>query len=423
MAHPKPTPGPIVIIGAGQAGFSAADKLRDLGHAGPITLIGAEAQPPYQRPPLSKAYLLGALGRERLFLRPAEHFARREIDLRLGVRATAIRPGARAVVLSDGTSVPYDRLLLATGAMPRRLPEGIGGTLAGVMTMRNLADADGFAAAIRAARRLLVVGGGYVGLEAAASARKLGVAVTLIEAADRILKRVAAPETADYFRKLHQDHGVDLREGVALSRLEGQGGRVTSAVLGDGQRLEADLVLVGIGVEPETGLAEAAGIATDGGIVVDAFCETSHAGIYAAGDCAAFPWQGERLRLESVGNSIDQAEVAAANMLGHAVTYQARPWFWSDQYDTKLQIAGLSRRFDQVVVRAGASDQARSIWYFAAGKLQAVDAINEPRVFMIAKRLLEGGLPVDPAGVAKPGTDLRALLADQGEKAPAHNTD
>ena len=408
MAHPDAPHGPMVIIGAGQAGFAAAEKLRDLGHTGPVTLIGAEPIPPYQRPPLSKAYLLGDMARERLFLRPADHYARRQIDLRLGQGVQAIRTEARQVVLTDGSALPYDRLLLATGATPRRLPAAMGGDLTGVLTMRDLADADAFAEAVRTAGHLLVVGGGYVGLEAAASARKLGLKVTLIEAADRILKRVASAETSAHYRALHLSHGVDLREGLGLKCLIGNGGKVVAAELSDGSTVTADLVLVGIGVAPNVAVAEAAGLTLDAGIAVDAFCQSSAFGVFAAG---AIPWDRRRIRLESVGNAIDLAEVAAADMLWQQLPYQARPWFWSDQYDTKLQIAGLAQDYDRVVVRQGASAAAKSIWYFAAAKLEAVDAINEPRVYMIAKRLLEAGRTVSPDLVADAASDLRSLIA------------
>jgi len=411
MAQPEAPHGPMVIIGAGQAGFAAAEKLRDLGHTGPVTMIGAEPVPPYQRPPLSKAYLLGDMARERLFLRPTDHYAKRQIDLRLGQGVQSIRTEARQVVLKDGSSLPYDRLLLATGAAPRRLPAAIGGDLNGVLTMRDLGDADDFAEAVRTARHLLVVGGGYVGLEAAASARKLGLKVTLIEAADRILKRVASAETSAHFRALHLSHDVDLREGVGLTCLIGDSGKVVAAELSDGSIVTPDLVLVGIGVAPNVELAAQAGLTLDAGIAVDAFCQTSAPGIFAAGDCTSFSWNTQRIRLESVGNAIDQAEVAAANMLGQNLPYHARPWFWSDQYDTKLQIAGLARDYDRVVLRPGATVAAKSIWYFAGGKLEAVDAINEPRVYMIAKRLLEAGQSPGPDLVADSTSDLRSLVA------------
>lgn len=397
----------VVIIGAGQAGFSAASKLRDLGHGGPITLIGDESAPPYQRPPLSKAYLLGEMARERLFLRPPAFYAERDITLLTGCTATEIRREARQVVLSDGNALPYRRLLLATGARPRLLP---GADLDGVLVMRSLTDADRLAQVCQPGLRLLVVGGGYIGLEAAASAVKLGLRVTLIEAAPRILNRVAAPQTSDYFRELHLSRGVDLREGVGLAHLTSAGGRVTGAVLTDGSELPADLVVTGIGVLPNIELAQKAGLTCENGISTDEYCQTSDPAILAAGDCASFPWRGGRIRLESVGNAIDQAEVAAANMLGAGRVYQAKPWFWSDQFDVKLQIAGLSGAHDRVVTRLGAGP-ARSHWYFDGDRLQAVDAMNDPRVFMVAKRVLERGGPVDAALVADPASDLRALLA------------
>lgn len=407
MTEMLETTAPIVVIGAGQAGLAAASKLRDLGHAGPITLVGDEPELPYQRPPLSKAYLLGEMARERLFLRPPAFYAERDLTLLIGRNATEIRRDVRQVMLSDGSALPYQRLLLATGARPRLLP---GPNLDGVLVMRSLADADRLAQAVRPGLRLLVIGGGYIGLEAAASAVKLGLQVTLVEAAPRILGRVAAVETSDYFRELHRAHGVDLREGVGLAHLTEAAGRVTGAVLTDGSHLQADMVVVGIGVLPNTELAQAAGLACDNGISVDACCRSSDPAIFAAGDCASFPWRGQRIRLESVGNAIDQAEVAAANMLGESREYQAKPWFWSDQFDVKLQIAGLCGRHDRVVTRAGAGT-GRSHWYFHGDRLEAVDAMNDPRVFMVAKRVLEGDRPVDAAFIADPANDLRALLA------------
>ncbi|KRW97648.1 pyridine nucleotide-disulfide oxidoreductase [Paracoccus sp. MKU1] len=401
------TTAPIVVIGAGQAGLAAASKLRDLGHAGPLTLVGDEPEPPYQRPPLSKAYLLGEMARERLFLRPSAFYAERDLTLLTGRNATEIRRDERQVMLSDGSALPYQHLLLATGARPRLLP---GPDLQGVLVMRSLADADRLAEAVRPGLRLLVIGGGYIGLEAAATAVKLGLQVTLVEAAPRILGRVAAVETSDYFRELHRAHGVDLREGVGLAHLTEAAGRVTGAVLTDGSHLPADLVVVGIGVLPNIELAQAAGLTCDNGISVDAYCRSSDPAIFAAGDCASFPWRNQRIRLESVGNAIDQAEVAATNMLGESCEYQAKPWFWSDQFDVKLQIAGLCGRHDRVVTRAGAG-AGRSHWYFHGDRLEAVDAMNDPRVFMVAKRVLEGDRPVDAAFIADPANDLRALLA------------
>ena len=315
----------VVVIGAGQAGSSLVAKLRNSGFDGRITLIGAEPVPPYQRPPLSKAYLLGDMTLDRLFLRPESFYAEHDIDLRLNTRVTGIDRAARIVRLGDEV-IRYDHLVLTTGSDPRRLPSSIGGALAGVFVVRDLADVDAMAPHVVAGRRALIVGGGYIGLEAAAVAAKRGLEVTLVEMADRILQRVAAPETSAYFRALHQAHGVTIREGVGLDRLLGEG-RVTGARLSDGTELAADLVIVGVGIAPATALAEAAGLEIENGIKVDARGQTSDPAIWAAGDCASFPWKAGRIRLESVPNAIDQAECVAENIMGAAKDYEAQPWF------------------------------------------------------------------------------------------------
>jgi 3-phenylpropionate/trans-cinnamate dioxygenase ferredoxin reductase subunit len=399
----------IVIVGAGQAGAALAARLRALGHAGPLTLVGAEPEPPYQRPPLSKAYLKGAMARERLQLRPPTFYNAEGIELLTAAPAVAIDRAAREVRLADGRTLAYDRLALTTGAAPRRLPAEIGGALDGVLVMRSLADADALAARLSPGARALVVGGGYIGLEAAAVLVEAGLDVTLLEAAPRILARVAAPATADLVRALHRAHGVALREGVTLARLTGSDGRVTGAELADGTRLAADLVLVGVGVAPETALAEAAGLAVANGVVVDAAGRTSDPAIFAAGDCASFPHAGGRIRLESVPHAIDHAEAVAAAMLGGDAPYLARPWFWSDQYDVKLQIAGLGSGWDRTIARPGPRPGAASVWYFAGPRLLAVDALNDPRAYMTGKRWIEAGLSPDPAALADPAADLKVL--------------
>lgn len=396
----------IVVIGAGQAGSSLVAKLRGLGYAGEITLIGDEPVPPYQRPPLSKKYLLGEMDIERLFLRTEAFYAEQNITLKLGAPVTAIDRAAKTVTVG-GEVIGYEQLALTTGSDPRMLPAAIGGTLGGVYGVRRLSDIDAMAHEFSPGKRLLVVGGGYIGLEAAAVAALKGLKVTLIEAAPRILGRVAAPETADFMRALHQSHGVEIREGLGLVRLTGDG-HVTGADLADGSHIPVDFAIVGIGITPGQDLAEAAGLVIENGIRTDEQGRTSDPSIWAAGDCASFVYRGARIRLESVQNAIDQAEAVAANMLGAGKTYVPMPWFWSDQYDLKLQIAGLNTGYDRVVVReAGA---ARSHWYYRGETFLAVDAMNDPRGYMVGKRLLEAGKSPDPAAVADPATELKTLL-------------
>jgi len=398
----------IVVIGAGQAGASLVAKLRNSGFDGQVTLIGEEKAPPYQRPPLSKAYLLGEMELERLFLRPQSFYDENDITLRLNTRVDAIDAAAKTVSIGDEV-LSYDMLALTTGSTPRRLPAAIGGALEGVHVVRGLDDVDAMEPEFAEGRRVLIVGGGYIGLEAAAVAAKKGLDVTLVEMADRILQRVAAPETSNYFRDLHSSHGVKILEGVGLDRLTGET-RVTGAKLTDGTELEVDFVVVGVGIAPGTALAEAAGLELDNGIKTDAQGRTSDASIFAAGDCASFPYRGTRIRLESVPNAIDQAEVVARNMMGEGVDYVAKPWFWSDQYDVKLQIAGLNAGYDSVVTRPGDKEGAVSFWYYKGDELLAVDAANDPRAYMIGKRLIEGGKSPDKAAVADTSIELKSLM-------------
>ncbi|GAB5446942.1 NAD(P)/FAD-dependent oxidoreductase [Gymnodinialimonas sp.] len=397
----------IIVIGAGQAGASCVAKLRAEGLEGKITLIGDELVPPYQRPPLSKAYLLGEMALDRLFLRPVTWYVENDIELRLGAGVDAIDAGAKTVSLGDDV-LEYDALVLATGSTPRRLPANIGGDLRGVHVVRTLADVDAMAPEVTEGRRALIVGGGYIGLEAAAVARKRGMEVTLIEAAPRILGRVAAPETADYFRELHRAHGVRILEGVGLECLNGVDGRVVGALLSNGEEHPYDMVIAGIGIVTNDGPAEMAGVTRDNGIATDIQGRTSDPSIWAAGDCASLPYRGERIRLESVQNAIDQAEAVAKNILGAGEDYVPKPWFWSDQYDVKLQIAGLNTGYDRVAVRDGGA--ARSHWYYKGAELLAVDAMNDPRGYMIGKRLIEAGKSPAAEVVADPAADLKALL-------------
>lgn len=398
----------IVIIGAGQAGSSAAFKLRALGYEGSIILIGEEAYPPYQRPPLSKAYLLGELEKDRLFLKSEASYDENNIRLMLGSVVTSIDPAKQEVSVGDET-LSYDELILTTGSTPIALPAAMGGSLDSVYSIRTLADIDAMAPEFIKGRKVLIVGGGYIGLEAAAVSAKKGLDVTVVEMADRILQRVAAPETSDYFRGLHQSHGVKIHEGVGLTRLLGEG-QVTGAVLSNGDMIDVDFVLVGIGIRPNIALAEHAGTKIENGIQTDAFGSTSIPHIWAAGDCASFPFNDKRIRLESVPNAIGQAEAIATNIMGARIEYVAKPWFWSDQFDVKLQIAGLNSGFDRVVVRGGADAGPVSHWYYAGDTLLAVDAMNAPREFMVGRRLIENGKSPDPIAIANPDIDLKSLM-------------
>lgn len=399
----------VVVIGAGQAGCSLVAKLRELGHTGDITLVGDEPEPPYQRPPLSKKYLLGEFDVERLYLKPRSFYAEQKITLLTGEEVVAVDRATRSVVTAK-RRLPYDIVALTTGALPRRLPESVGGDLKGVYLMRSRADADAMAPEFRTGRRALVVGGGYIGLEAASVAAQRGLDVTLIEIAPRILNRVASPETADEMRNLHRANGVDIREGVGLERLIDRGGRVGAAQLSTGETIECDLVVIGVGITPDTRLAQTAGLQIDNGIAVDGQCRTSDPAIYSAGDCASFPFRRNRIRLESVQNAIDQGEHAAKAIHGSPGDYAPVPWFWSDQFAARLQIAGLNAGYDRVVTRPGHRPGGRSIWYFAGDRFLAVDAISDPKAYMQGKRWLELGVSPDPERLRDPDAELKQIV-------------
>lgn len=402
----------IVIVGGGQAAASMAAKLRALGHDGPVVLIGDEPIAPYQRPPLSKAYLLGDMPLERLTLRAPEWWDESGVALRPGERVLAIDPAARTVT-TDRDRFEYDMLALATGAVPRRLPAAMGGDLPGVHVIRTLADVDGLAPELTAGRQLVVIGGGYIGLEAAAVGRKLGLGVAVVEAGPRVLGRVSSEPMASLLRELHRGQGVEVMEAAGVTAIEGAG-RAEAVRLTDGRALPCDVVICGIGVLPDTALAASAGLALDNGIAVDECGRTSDPAIWAAGDCASFPHEGNRLRLESVGNAIDMAETVAANMLGAGAPYVPKPWFWSDQFDAKLQIAGLADGADREILRgheaAAHAPGGASVWSFSGPRLLCVEALNDPRAYMVGKRLIDAGRSPDPALLADPATDLRTLL-------------
>jgi len=398
---------PVVLVGGGHAAAAFSNSVRRAGYEGRVLLVSEEPVPPYHRPPLSKKYLSDGLPVEQILIRAAAWYQEQRIELRLGQRVESIDRRSGQLRLVGGETLAYSRLVLMTGARARRLPAAIGGDLQGVLQMRSLADADALAPHLVAGRRMLVVGGGYIGLEAAAVAVSKGLKVALLEAAPRILQRVAAPATSDYFRALHRARGVDLREGAALRRLLADGARVCGAELEDGSFIEADVVLVGIGVVPNVELAEAAGLQVDNGIVVDTLCQTSDPAILAAGDCCSFDYRGQRIRLESVQNANDQAATAAHTVAGQHKPYAALPWFWSDQYDCKLQIAGLNSGYDAVVVRPGKNERSQSVWYYRGEQLLAVDAMSDPAAYVTAKKLLERGASVPPAQAADPASEFR----------------
>lgn len=403
----------IVIIGGGHGAGQAAANLRQQGYGGPIALVADEPHLPYQRPPLSKHYLAGDQDISKVHLRPAKFYRDKNIELRLGVRALAIDARAKTVACDDGSTLRYDKLLLATGARVRALAAQ-GGDLDGVHYVRTIADSDGLKRAFAPGRRIAIVGGGYVGLEVAAVARKAGLRVTVLEREERILQRVATPFMSAFYQELHAARGVVVRTGMAAQSFVGADGRLTGIVCaGSGGRetVAADLAVVGIGVLPNVELAEAAGLACDDGIVVDEATRTADPDIHAIGDCTNHPNPilGRRLRLESVPNAVEQSHVAAANMLGKAQTYASVPWFWSDQYDLKLQMVGFATDGERQVLRGDPETQRFAAFHLRGDTLAAADAVNSPREFMAARQLV--GKRVDAAQLADPAADLRAIVA------------
>lgn len=399
----------IVIVGASHAGMAAAAELRRLSVSAGIVLLSAESVLPYQRPPLSKAYVSGDMTLEGLELRPQSWFSDNKIDLRLGAVVTAIDREARTIQLKNSETFEYTSLIVATGSSPRRLPAGAGGNLENVLVMRDLADADALKPLLKKGNKLVVIGGGYVGLEAAAVAAKHGLNVTVIEAAEHILRRVACPQTATYIRGLHQSYGVTVLENRAVAGIKGEGGKASAVELADGTTLPADAVLVGIGVIPETQLAHDAGLTIANGIVVDQFLRTNDPDIYSIGDVASFPRHGQHMRVESVQNANDQALVAAANALGANDNYNAVPWFWSDQYELKLQMAGLNTGYTDVVVRHS-SETARSHFYFKGDEFLAADCFNDAASFVVSRRLLQMGRAISKEQAADANLVLKTLI-------------
>jgi 3-phenylpropionate/trans-cinnamate dioxygenase ferredoxin reductase subunit len=406
---------PILIIGAGQAAAQAAETLRKKGHVGPLTVVGDEDLLPYQRPPLSKKYLSGAMEKDRLLFRHADHYAQHAIDLHLGYAVSNLDAQARRVEVTDGSHFEYEKLLLATGSLPRALPV-LGAELAGVYSLRTVADVDRLREEMRPGRRAVIVGGGYIGLEVASTCREAGLEVTVLEAADRVMSRVVAPVVSRFYEAEHARHGVQVLLNARLAELvsadpPGAGNRRVSGVrLADGRELPADFVLVAVGVIPNDALALAAGLACEDGILVDEHCRTSDAAIWAAGDCTRqrnlhFDLS---VRLESVDNAFEQGTSAALNMLGLTTVHDRVPWFWSDQFDLRMVIVGLAAGHDQLVVRGDPAARAFSVCYLRRGELVAVETVNHIKDQMAARKLIAVRARPDPAKLA----DDRIALKD-----------
>jgi 3-phenylpropionate/trans-cinnamate dioxygenase ferredoxin reductase subunit len=386
-----------VIVGASHAGAQLTASLRQEGWTGGIVLVGEESALPYQRPPLSKAYLAGKSTLDELAIRSSEFYIKQDIQI-LDATVETIDRSSGHLSLSTGVTLAYDKLALCTGARPRLLGTP-GADLPGVYYLRTAADVELIREAAIAGRRAVIIGGGYIGLETAASLRTLGLEVTVLEAAERVLERVTAPEVSAFFDRIHREEGVNIRTGALVEVLTGDS-RVREVILASGESIPADLVIVGIGVEPNTELAAATGLVVDDGVVIDDHARTSDPTIVAAGDCASHNMAryGRRIRLESVPSAGEQAKVAAATICGKSKKIAALPWFWSDQYDLKLQIAGLNTGYDEVVLSGDPTrDRDFTCFYLRAGELLAADCINRPRDFMSSKRVIAQQLPIDRA--------------------------
>jgi len=400
----------VAIIGAGQAAAQLIDSLRRRGHAGAITLVGDEGFP-YQRPPLSKKYLAGELGLERLQLRQPSYFDEQRVELRLGRRATAIDRHAKQVQLVGGATLDYEHLIIATGSHPRRLKMP-GADLAGVHYLRSLSDADHLRTEVHVGQRAVIIGGGYIGLEVAATLRQLGMEVTVLEMADRVMNRVVAEPVSRYYEREHASHGVKIELDVGVLALQGDtNGRVCAVETNRGA-IAANLVVVGIGVLPTDELAQNAGLACDNGIVVDEYCRTSDQAIFAIGDCSNHPsaHYGRRVRLESVDNAFEQANTVATNITGTPTKHDRVPWFWSDQYHHKLLIVGLADGHDQAILRGDQANHSFSVCYLRDGEFIAIDTVNMAKDQMAARKLIASRMRPDPNKLA----DISIALKDCG---------
>ncbi len=402
----------ILILGAGHAGGRAAQALRQAGFAGRVVLIGAERYPPYERPPLSKELIVSDAGLEKARLHDPAYYEQNKIELNLGVAAVSIDRSAKSATLADGRRLAYDKLMLTTGARVRKLALP-GAELDGVFYIRDFGDAQAVRARLAPGRRAVVIGGGFIGLEIAASARKRGAEVTVLEAADRLMGRAVAPEIGEWFAALHRRHGVDVRLGVKIEAIEGAH-KVERVRVAGATALPADLVVIGIGIVPNIEIARDAGLAVENGIVVDEFGRTSDPAIYAAGDCANQPnaFLGRRVRLESYQNAQDQAMAAARNMIGAEQAYEDSLWVWSDQHNVNLQMTGLPDLYDRLVLRGDPASGAFMAFYLKASRVIAVNTINQGREMKPAQRLMHSGKTFDPSVLADPAQRLLKLAKD-----------
>lgn len=412
-----------VIVGANLAGGRAAVALRDEGFDGNIVLIGAEAYPPYERPPLSKDLLKGARAPESTYLHPMDFYAERQIDLLLGTTVSRIRPQWGGVELGDGSTLAASKVLLTTGARLRRLHVP-GVELKGVHYLRDIDDAVAIRDHLQSPARVTVIGGGFIGAEVAASAREAGCDVTMLETADLPLRRALGPEIARFYADVHRRHGVDLLTGTRVVAFEGDGGRVRKVITHEGTAIDTDLVIIGIGTEPASELAQGAEIATADGILVDAYCRTSNSNVYAAGDVARHPnrWAAAPVRLEHWQGAQNQALAAARSMLGHHDPYDEVPWYWSDQFDLNLQIAGIPKPQDAQVLRGDMAEGSFSILYLRDGHISCIVAVNRPRDVRPAMKLIEASTPVDAGQLADVSVELRRLVSKPGLQVPRGGT-
>ena len=397
----------MVIIGCGQAGGQAAASLRQEKYEGPITMIGQEPYIPYQRPPLSKQYLSGEQEKEKLNLRQASFYSEKEINLLLGTSVLSVDPLQKELQLDTGETVTYDKLLIASGGRPRKL-EVDGHNLKGIHYLRNIDDVDAIKAQMSTSKNMVIVGGGYIGLEVASVAIKKGLTVSVLEMENRILERVTTEEMSAFYNELHSDQGVNIFTSTQAKAFKGS--EAVERVVCDDQEIPADLVIVGIGILPNTEIAETAGLETNNGIVVDEHCRTSNEHIFAAGDCTNHPnpLLNRRLRLESVPNAMEQGRVAASNMLGGSKSYASMPWFWSDQYEHKLQMVGFSKESDQSIVRGDRTSKSFTVFYLKDNLIIAADSVNNPKEFMASKQLI--GKKASIEALADTSFELKTLI-------------